>query len=80
MHVITAVAVGLFVIALEHSLSPMLFISARLVYFLRVNFLVKTSTSGRRDQIPCYHGNDTAVNLNMAVFVHPPGNLPTQKN
>ena len=33
------------------------------------------------DVIKCgYHGNDTAANLNMAVFVQPPGNLPTQKN
>ena len=40
-------------------------------YFLRVNFLVKTSMSGRRDKCG-YHGNATAADPNMAVFVHPP--------
>ena len=44
-----------------------------------MNFLVKTSTSGRRDQCG-YRGNDTAADPNMAVFVHPPGNLPPHKN
>ena len=43
----------------------------RYFYFLRVNFLVKTSTSGGRDQVRL-PWQRTPARPNMAVFVHPP--------